>query len=40
MGIPAKMPLGIPRRAYLTLTGVVKSFKIKRFSEKLLEYDK
>jgi hydrogenase small subunit len=40
MGIPAKMPLGIPRRAYLTLTGVVKSFKIKRFTEKLLEYDK
>ena len=39
MGIPAKMPLGIPKRAYLTLTGVVKSFKIKRFSEKLLEYD-
>jgi hydrogenase small subunit len=40
MGIPATMPLGIPRRAYLTLTGVVKSFKIKRFSERLLEYDK
>ena len=40
MGIPAKMPLGIPRRAYLTLTGVVKSFKIKRFTERLLEYDK
>ena len=40
MGIPAKMPLGIPRRAYLTLTGVTKSIKIKRFSEKLLEYDK
>jgi len=40
MGIPAKMPLGVPRRAYLTLTGVVKSFKIKRFSEKLLEYDR
>jgi hydrogenase small subunit len=40
MGIPAKMPLGVPRRAYLTLTGIVKSFKIKRFSEKLLEYDK
>jgi hydrogenase small subunit len=39
MGIPAKLPIGIPRRAYLTLTGVVKSFKIKRFSEKLLEYD-
>ncbi len=40
MGIPAKMPLGVPRRAYLTLTGVVKSFKIKRFSERLLEYDR
>jgi len=40
MGIPAKMPLGVPRRAYLTLTGVTKSFKIKRFSERLLEYDK
>jgi len=40
MGIPAKMPLGIPRRAYLTLTGVTKGFKIKRFTTKLLEYDK
>jgi hydrogenase small subunit len=40
MGIPATMPLGISRRAYLTLTGVVKSFKIKRFTERLLEYDK
>jgi len=40
MGIPAKMPLGVPRRAYLTLTGVVKSFKIKRFTERLMEYDK
>lgn len=39
MGIPAKMPLGVPRRAYLTLTGVVKSFKIKRFTERLMEYD-
>jgi len=39
MGIPAKMPLGVPRRAYLTLTGVVKSFKIKRFTTRLLEYD-
>ena len=39
MGIPATMPLGIPKRAYLTLTGVVKSFKIKRFTERLMEYD-
>jgi len=40
MGIPATMPLGIPRRAYLTLTGIAKSFKIKRFTKELLEYDK
>jgi len=40
MGIPATMPLGVPRRAYLTLTGVAKGFKIKRFSERLLEYDR
>ena len=40
MGIPVKMPLGIPKRAYLTLTGVAKSFKIKRFEERLVEYDK
>jgi len=40
MGIPATMPLGIPRRAYLTLTGVVKSFRIKRLAERLLEYDR
>ncbi|UPT77878.1 hydrogenase [Sulfurovum sp. XGS-02] len=40
MGIPDKMPLGIPKRAYLTLTGVTKSFHIKRFSERIMEYDK
>lgn len=39
MGIPAKVPLGISKRAYLTLTGVTKSFNIKRFSKDLLEYD-
>lgn len=39
MGIPAKMPLGVSKRAYLTLTGVVKSFKIKRFEEKVVNYD-
>jgi len=39
MGIPATMPLGIPRRAYLTLTGVAKSFKIKKFEERILDYD-
>jgi hydrogenase small subunit len=40
MGIPATMPLGVPRRAYLTLTGVTKSFKIKRFEERVVEYGK
>ena len=39
MGIPAAMPLGVPKRAYLTLTGVAKSFHIKRLSAKLTEYE-
>ena len=39
MGIPSVMPLGIPKRAYLTATGVAKSFKIKRFEEKIINYD-
>jgi len=39
MGIPSKMPLGISKRAYLTLTGIAKSFKIKRFEERVIEYD-
>jgi len=40
MGIPAKMPLGIPKRAYLTVTGVTKSFSIKRFMQNIMDYDK
>lgn len=39
MGIPSKMPLGIPKRAYLTLTGIAKSFKIKRFEKRVVDYD-
>ena len=39
MGIPSVMPLGVPKRAYLTATGVAKSFKIKRFEEKIINYD-
>jgi len=39
MGIPAYMPLGIPRRAYLTATGIAKSFKIKRFEERIIKYE-
>ena len=38
MGIPSKMPLGIPKRAYLTATGIAKSFKIKRFEERVVDY--
>jgi hydrogenase small subunit len=37
MGIPAKLPLGVPKRAYLSLTGVAKAFKIERFYKKLME---
>ncbi len=39
MGIPATMPLGVPRRAYLTATGIAKSFKIKRLEERVVEYE-
>ncbi len=39
MGIPATMPLGVPRRAYLTATGIAKSFKIKRLEERIVKYD-
>ncbi|QOR61166.1 hydrogenase [Sulfurovum sp. ST-21] len=38
MGIPATMPLGVPRRAYLTATGVSKSFRIKRLEERIIDY--
>ena len=38
MGIPQNMPLGVSKRAYLTLTGVAKSFKIKRLEQNLIEY--
>ena len=40
MGIPQKMPLGIPKRAYLTVTGIAKSFKIKRLEKKVIDYEK
>jgi hydrogenase small subunit len=35
MGIPASLPLDVPKRAYLTLAGVTKAFKIKRLEEDL-----
>lgn len=40
MGLPAKVPLGIPKRAYLSLSGVAKSFTIDRLSQDLMKYDK
>jgi len=40
MGIPATMPMGVPRRAYLTLTGIAKSFSIKRLNEPIIKYKK
>jgi len=35
MGIPEELPLGVGKRAYLTLAGVTKAFKIKRLEERL-----
>ena len=37
MGIPAHLPLGVPKRAYLGLAGVAKAFKIERFHKKILK---
>jgi len=40
MGIPTTMPLGVPKRAYLTATGIAKSFKIKRLEERVVRYER
>ena len=37
MGIPQYLPLGVPKRAYLTLTGVAKAFKIARLEKGLFD---
>ena len=37
MGIPEYLPVGIPKRAYLTLAGVTKAFNIDRLQKKLLD---
>ncbi len=37
MGIPAKLPLDIPKRAYLTLAGIAKAFRIERFEKRILD---
>ena len=38
MGIPAKIPLGVSKRAYLTLAGIAKSLTNERLEERLFEY--
>jgi hydrogenase small subunit len=37
MGIPARLPLGVSKRAYLSLAGVAKAFRIDRFHRRILE---
>ena len=37
MGIPHRLPFGVPKRAYLTLSGVTKAFKIKRLEKDLFD---
>jgi hydrogenase small subunit len=39
MGIPAKFPLGVPKRAYLSVTAVAKSFRIERLQKRLFDED-
>ena len=37
MGIPQHLPLGVPKRAYLTIAGVAKAFTIERLESKLIK---
>lgn len=37
IGIPAEVPLGISKRAYLSITGVAKTFKIERLNKKIID---
>lgn len=37
IGIPHEIPLGITKRAYLSLSGVAKTFKIDRLNEKIIK---
>ncbi|PHS56144.1 MAG: hydrogenase [Sulfurimonas sp.] len=38
MSIPKDVPVGISKRSYLTLTGIAKTFYIKRLEGKLIDY--
>ncbi len=37
IGIPDEVPLGINKRAYLSITGIAKTFKIERLHKKLID---
>ncbi len=37
IGIPQEVPLGISKRAYLSITGIAKTFKIDRLNKKLMD---
>ncbi len=37
IGIPDEVPLAVPKRAYLSLTGIAKTFKIDRLNKKLID---
>ncbi|BDY12500.1 NADH-quinone oxidoreductase subunit B family protein [Hydrogenimonas cancrithermarum] len=39
MSIPARLPLDVPKRAYLTLAGMAKAFKIPRLQKRKLDED-
>ena len=38
MSVPQDIPLGVPKRSYLTLTGIAKTFHINRLEGKLIDY--
>lgn len=40
MSIPQDVPYAIPKRSYLTLTGIAKTFHIERLEGKLIDYKK
>ena len=39
MSIPEEVPLGVSKRSYLTLTGIAKSFHVKRLESRLIDDD-
>ena len=38
MSIPQDVPVGVPKRSYLTMAGIAKTFHIKRLEGKLIDY--